>query len=186
MTVRRGESLLKYWCIYQHNDAFRVQRFLLSQKENIMTCKCAVTRNVVEVKVISETSIRWPSFWYRNYQTTKATKFLLQFAKWFYIIQSSTYEKYILFFLTVYISSSFPYSSNSIHIFIIIESSIWKAKLYNFIDLWFDGYCKREWKLLNLRVTEQSGWPFHFEKLSMTAAVEKQLIGFLTCCTLRE
>jgi len=88
MTVRRGESLLKYWCIYQHN-AFRVQRFLLSQKENIMTCKCAVTRNVVEVKIISETSIRWPSFWYRNYQTTKATKFLLQFAKWFYIIQSS-------------------------------------------------------------------------------------------------
>lgn len=79
-----------------------------------------------------------------------------------------TYEKYILFFLTVYISSSFPYSSNSIHIFIIIESSIWKAKLYNFIDLWFDGYCKREWKLLNLRVTEQSGWPFHFEKLSIT------------------
>ena len=78
-----------------------------------------------------------------------------------------TYEKYILFFLTVYISSSFPYSSNSIHIFIIIESSIWKAKLYNFIDLWFDGYCKREWKLLNLRVTEQSGWPFHFEKLSI-------------------
>lgn len=76
-------------------------------------------------------------------------------------------------------STSFPYS-NLIHIFILIlESSILEVNHIILTDDKFflrsDGYREREWKLLNLRMTEQTGWPFHFEKL--TPAVKKQLIS---------
>lgn len=70
--------------------------------------------------------------------------------------------------------ASFPYSSNFIHIFIILfilRSSVLEVNPISLPDdpsfLWSSGYREREWKLLHLRVTEQSDWPFHFEKLSM-------------------
>jgi len=114
-----------------------------------------------------------------------------QFAQWFahYTVVKCRRNTFCSFSRSTYF---FPFSLSHQTWFIslILKSSVLEGNRIIPSDdrtfLRFDGR-ERERKLLNLRVTEQSDWPFHFEKLLTADTCSWETTwGSLTSCALRE
>lgn len=183
--IEEKRSLVKYWCIYVMmssvsntiSSSSKGKRRDLQERIDKKCCRGQSYQKQAHVDRVFGTGIT-------SYQIPTSIRAMILH----YTAVRRTRNIYYPFSRSTL--TSFLYSSDLIHIFLIIlKSSILEANRIILSDdrffLRLGGYREREWKLLNLRVTEQSGWPFHFEKL-LTPAVKKRLTGFLTRCSLRE